>query len=99
MKRRGLAGAAAQVDRIRLAVAGGIEDEPEERLPSVAGEVRAVGGAHHAVPEAVRRGLELDRDEASPRSRPVETAPVAEDSSTIAWPTICGRNSWMTSHW
>ncbi len=71
--------ASTQVDRIRLTIAGGIEDHPEEWIAVVAGQIGAVGGAHHAVPEAVRPGLELDRNEAFAHSRLVEAAAVPQD--------------------
>ena len=71
-----------------------IEDEGEERLPAVAGEVGAVRGSHHAVPEPVRAGLELDRNERLARCRLGRSVVrAASTSSTIACPTICGRNS------
>src|SRR5437867_6796727 len=68
----------AQVDRIRLALAGGIEDHPEERVAVVALEVRTVGRAHHAVPEPIRAGLELDRDEPFAHPKLVEAATVPQ---------------------
>ena len=43
-----------------------VEDQAEERLAVVAGQVRAVGRAHHAVPEPVGGAGELDRDERLP---------------------------------
>ena len=55
-----------------------VEDEAEERLAVVAGEVGAVGRADHAVAEAVGGALELDRDERLALARPVE-APAASE--------------------
>ena len=43
-----------------------------ERLAAVAGEVRAVGGPHHAVPHPIGAGLELDRDERLGAPGPVD---------------------------
>src|SRR6266496_3716052 len=50
----------AQVNRIRLSLAGRIEDHPEEWVAVVAAQVRTVGRAHHAVSKPVRPGLKLD---------------------------------------
>ena len=61
MNRRGARGAASEVVGVGPALLRGVEDEGEERLPVVAGQVGAVGGADHAVPHPVRAGLELDR--------------------------------------
>ncbi len=55
--------AAAQVDRIGLALPRGVEDHREERLAVVAGQVRAVGRPHHGMAEAIGGAIELDRHE------------------------------------
>ena len=71
--------AAAQVNRIPLALAGGIEDEPEERLAVVTREIGAIRRTHEAVPKAVRRALELHRDALLSDTRPVEPSAPGED--------------------
>ena len=95
------AAAAAQVGGVRLpGRCERIEDEAEERIAVVAGEVRPVRRAHHAVAEAVGGALELDRDEGLALARPVEPAArVAARRSTIACPTNSGRNSCRIIHW
>ena len=66
--------AAAKVDRVGLSFPGGVEDHREERVAVVSLQVRPVGGAHHAVPEAVGSRLELDRHEYLSQARPVEAS-------------------------
>ena len=53
----------AQVVGIGVALLVGVEHEGEERVAVVAGEVRPVRRADHAVAHPVRAGLELDRHE------------------------------------
>ena len=57
----------------------GVEDEAEELAAAQAGEVRPVGGTHHAVAEPVRGGLELHGDERLADGRRVEAPSLAED--------------------
>jgi hypothetical protein len=57
---------------------GRVEGHREEWSAGVSGEVRAVRRAHHAVTEAVRRTLELDRDERV-AVREVEPAACGQD--------------------
>src|SRR5439155_3050567 len=54
---------AAQIDGVCLTIASWIEDHGEERITVVAGQVGAVAGAYHAVPEAIGGSLELYRNE------------------------------------
>ena len=71
--------AAAEVVGVRVALLRRIEDEPEERLPVVAREVRPIRRTHHAVPHPVGAGLELDGHECLARCRLVEAPPAPED--------------------
>jgi hypothetical protein len=78
MKRRGGASTAAEISRIRLPLAGRVEDHREERVALVALEIRSVRRPHHAVAEAVRGRLELHRNEALAHARLVDAAPLLE---------------------
>jgi hypothetical protein len=49
---------AAQVVGVGPALLRRVEDEAEERLSVVAGEIRAIGGPHHAVPHRRDRAPE-----------------------------------------
>jgi hypothetical protein len=53
--------AARQVGRVAHVLAVGVEDHPEEGSAVVSLQVGSVGRPDHAVPEAVRRALELHR--------------------------------------
>ncbi len=72
------ASTAAQVDRIGLPLARGVEDHPEEGVAVVALEIGAVRRPHHAVTEPIRRRLELHGNEAFAHARPVEKAAVPQ---------------------
>ena len=91
------ASAAAQVDRVGLALPRRVEDHREEGRTVVAGQVRPVRGAHHRVAEAVRGALELDRDERN--SGPVELAPAVKDLVDQRLADEQRRNSWTIIHW
>ena len=69
---------AAEIVRVGLALLRGVEDEGEERLAGVAGEVRAVRRPHHAVAHAIGRRLELDRDERLAAARLVDAPAPSE---------------------
>src|SRR5438132_7566228 len=72
--------AAAQIYRVCLTIPGRVEDHGEERLALVAGQVGAVAGAHHAVPEAVSGSLELHRNERLVLLRRIELPAFAQNS-------------------